>query len=258
MKKFMLDLIVKKNEALNNQYSLLVLTSPDKLPEMLPGQFAEVRVDNSPSTFLRRPISINYVDYEANELWLLVQIVGDGTRKMCELKVGEVVNLLFPLGNSFTLPEDKDAKLLLVGGGVGIAPLLFWGSYLKERGYECNFLLGGRSKDNLLQLCEFEQFGNVFTTTEDGTHGEKGFVTQHSLLQGSNFDYVYTCGPTPMMKVVAAYAAKTEAICEVSLENTMACGFGTCLCCVTDTIKGHVCVCTEGPVFNITKLKWQI
>ena len=258
MKKFMLDLIVKKNEALNNQYSLLVLTSPDKLPEMLPGQFAEVRVDNSPSTFLRRPISINYVDYEANELWLLVHIVGDGTRKMCELKVGEVVNLLFPLGNSFTLPESKDAKLLLVGGGVGIAPLLFWGSYLKERGYECNFLLGGRSKDNLLQLCEFEQFGDVYTTTEDGTHGEKGFVTQHSLLQGSNFDYVYTCGPTPMMKAVAAYAAKTEAICEVSLENTMACGFGTCLCCVTDTIKGHVCVCTEGPVFNITKLKWQI
>lgn len=258
MKKFMLDLIVKKNEALNSQYSLLVLTSSEKLPEMLPGQFAEVRVDNSPSTFLRRPISINYVDYKANELWLLIQIVGEGTRKMCELKVGEVLNLLLPLGNSFTLPEKKDAKLLLVGGGVGIAPLLFWGSYLKERGYECNFLLGGRSESNLLQLCEFEQFGNVYTTTEDGTHGEKGFVTQHSLLKGSNFDYIYTCGPTPMMKAVALYAGSTEAICEVSLENTMACGFGTCLCCVTDTIKGHVCVCTEGPVFNITKLKWQI
>ena len=254
----MLDLIVKKNEALNNQYSLLVLTSPDKLPEMLPGQFAEVRVDNSPSTFLRRPISVNYVDYKANELWLLVQIVGEGTRKMCELKVGEVVNLLFPLGNSFTLPENKDANLLLVGGGVGIAPLLFWGSYLKERGYKCNFLLGGRSKDNLLQLCEFEQFGDVYTTTEDGTHGEKGFVTQHSLLQGSNFDYVYTCGPTPMMKAVAAYAAKNGIFCEVSLENMMGCGFGACLCCVTDTIEGNLCVCTEGPVFNITKLKWQI
>ena len=258
MKKFMLDLIVKKNEPLNSQYSLLVLTSSDKLPEMLPGQFAEVRVDNSPSTFLRRPISINYVDYATNELWLLIQIVGEGTRKMCELKIGEVVNLIFPLGNSFTLPKNKDAELLLVGGGVGIAPMLFWGSYLKERGYKCNFLLGGRSKDNLLQLCEFEKFGKVYTTTEDGTYGEKGFVTQHSLLQGSNFDYIYTCGPTPMMKAVAVYAAKTEAICEVSLENTMACGFGTCLCCVTDTTEGHICVCTQGPVFNITKLKWQI
>ena len=254
----MLDLTVKKNEVLNNQYSLLILIAPDKLPEMLPGQFAEVRVDHSPTTFLRRPISINYIDYETNELWLLIQIVGDGTRKMYELKAGDTLNLVFPLGNGFSLPEKIDAKILLVGGGVGIAPLLFWGLYLKERGYTSNFLLGGRSKDNLLQLCEFERFGNVYTTTEDGSHGECGFVTQHSLLKASNFDYIYTCGPTPMMKAVASYASKTKANCEVSLENTMACGFGVCLCCVTDTIEGHLCVCTEGPVFNITKLKWQI
>ena len=258
MKKFILDLIVKENRALNNQYSLLILTSPDKLPEMLPGQFAEVRVDNSQTTFLRRPISINYVDYERNEVWLLVQIVGEGTRKMCEVKAGEILNLVFPLGNSFTLPEKTDANILLVGGGVGIAPMLFWGSYLKERGYNCNFVIGGRSKENLLQLSEFERFGNVYTTTEDGSHGERGFVTQHSLLKGSNFDYIYTCGPTPMMKAVAAYASQTKANCEVSLENTMACGIGACLCCVTDTTEGHLCVCTEGPVFNITKLKWQI
>jgi dihydroorotate dehydrogenase electron transfer subunit len=256
MKKFMLDLIVKKNEALNSQYSLLILTSSEPLPEMLPGQFVEVRVDNSPTTFLRRPISINYVDYDANELWLLVQIVGEGTRKMCELQSGETVNLLFPLGNSFSLPENKDAELLLVGGGVGIAPLLFWGSYLKSKGYSCNFLLGGRGKDNLLQLCEFERFGNVYTTTEDGSHGERGFVTQHSLLKERKFDAIYSCGPTPMMKAVAAYAAQNGVFCEVSLENTMACGIGACLCCVTDTTEGHLCVCTEGPVFNITKLKW--
>lgn len=258
MKKFILDLIVKENKSLNNQYSLLILTSPEQLPEMLPGQFAEVRVDNSPNTLLRRPISINYVDYETNELWLLIQIVGEGTRKMCELMCGDTLNLVFPLGNSFTLPENKNAKVLLVGGGVGIAPLLFWGSYLKERGYTCNFVLGGRSKVNLLQLCEFERFGNVYTTTEDGSHGEKGFVTQHTLLKASNFDYIYTCGPTPMMQAVAAYAAEIKAFCEVSLENTMACGFGACLCCVTDTTEGHLCVCTEGPIFNITKLKWQI
>ena len=256
MKKFMLDLIVKKNEALNSQYSLLILTSSEPLPEMLPGQFVEVRVDNSQTTFLRRPISINYVDYDTNELWLLVQIVGEGTRKMCELQAGETVNLLFPLGNSFSLPENKDTELLLVGGGVGIAPLLFWGSYLKSKGYSCNFLLGGRAKDNLLQLCEFERFGNVYTTTEDGSHGERGFVTQHSLLSDRKFDAIYSCGPTPMMKAVAAYAAQNGIFCEVSLENTMACGIGACLCCVTDTTEGHLCVCTEGPVFNITKLKW--
>lgn len=256
MKKYMLDLIVRDNKQLNDQYSLLILSSSEKLPEMLPGQFVEVRVDNSPETFLRRPISINFVDYERNELWLLVQIVGEGTRKMCQLKGDEVVNLLLPLGNSFTAPQNCNSKVLLVGGGVGIAPLLFLGSELKKTGIECNFLLGGRSKDNLLQLEDFLALGNVFTTTEDGSHGEKGFVTNHSILKSTVFDFIYTCGPTPMMKAVAQYAINSKTECEVSLENTMACGFGACLCCVTDSTEGHVCVCTEGPVFNISKLKW--
>lgn len=256
MKKFISDLVVKQNIALNNQYNLLILSSSQKLPIMLPGQFVEVRVDNSPNTFLRRPISINFVDYNNNELWLLIQIVGDGTRKMSELKVNDPLNLILPLGNSFSLPQNTKSKVLLVGGGVGIAPLLFFGSYLKTNNFECNFLLGGRSKDNLLQLNEFERYGQVFTTTEDGSHGEKGFVTQHSILKTQHFDAIYTCGPTAMMKAVALFATKNNIFCEVSLENTMACGFGSCLCCVTDTTEGHVCVCTEGPVFNITKLKW--
>ncbi len=254
----MLDLVIKENKQLSNQYSLLILTSAVKLPEILPGQFAEVRVDGSPTTFLRRPISIHYIDYELNELWLLVQVVGDGTKRMAGMKSGESLNMLIPLGNSFSIPQNKDSRLLLVGGGCGVAPLLYLGSYLKRNGFEVNFLSGARSKSDLLQLCEYERFGNVFTTTEDGTHGERGFVTQHSLLTGSNFDYIYTCGPTPMMKAVASYASQIKANCEVSLENTMACGIGACLCCVTDTTEGHVCVCTEGPVFNITKLKWQI
>ena len=101
MKKFMLDLLVKSNTPLNDQYYLLILTDNSPLPEMLPGQFVEVRVDNSPTTFLRRPISINFFDKENNELWLLIQKVGDGTRKLAELKVNDTVNLIFPLGNSF-------------------------------------------------------------------------------------------------------------------------------------------------------------
>ena len=257
MKKFMLDLMVKENKILSDQYNLLILTSIEKLPEILPGQFAEVRVDGSPTTFLRRPISIHYVDYELNELWLLIQVKGDGTKRLAHMIVGESLNLLFPLGNSFNEPVNKGASVLLVGGGCGVAPLLYLGSNLSKKGFKVNFLLGARSKDDLIELCEYERFGNVYTTTEDGTLGERGFVTQHSLLKDSNFDYYYTCGPTPMMKAVARHALQTKAICEVSLENTMACGIGACLCCVTDTTEGHVCVCTEGPVFNITKLKWQ-
>ncbi|MDP4239663.1 MAG: dihydroorotate dehydrogenase electron transfer subunit [Bacteroidota bacterium] len=258
MKKYMLDLILKENKTLSDQYSLLILTSNEKIPDILPGQFAEVRVDGSPTTFLRRPISIHYVDYELNELWLLIQVIGDGTRRLSNMNVGESLNLLMPLGNSFNDPADKNAKVLLIGGGCGVAPLLYLGAHLKNKGFEVNFLLGARTRKDLIELCEYERFGNVFTTTEDGSHGERGFVTQHSLLNSPNFDYIYTCGPTPMMKAVARYAHKTKANCEVSLENTMACGIGACLCCVTDTTEGHVCVCTEGPVFNITKLKWQI
>ena len=252
----MLDLIVKEKIFLNDQYYLLKLTSDQALPAMLPGQFVEVKVDNSPTTFLRRPISINYVDYQLNELWLLIQIVGDGTKKLAELTANDNVNLLVPLGNSFQLPDNKDANILLIGGGVGIAPMLFLSSYLKDKGYKCSILLGGRSEANLLQMNEFKRYGAIYTTTEDGSHGEKGFVTQHSILQTTQFDAIYSCGPTPMMKAIAAYAKKRGIFCEVSLENTMACGFGACLCCVTDTVDGHLCVCTEGPVFNITKLKW--
>ena len=258
MKKFILDLTITHKVQLNEQNVLLKLTNIDQLPEILPGQFAEIRVDGSPTTFLRRPISINFVDYEKNELWLLIQIVGDGTRRMADMEVGQTLNAILPLGNTFTMPAEKNARIVLIGGGVGIAPLLMFGEKLHSMGYYCNFLLGARSKADLLQLDEFERYGKVYTTTEDGSYGEKGYVTHHSLLIGSNFDYIYTCGPTPMMKAVAYYAAANDIFCEVSLENMMGCGIGACLCCVSDTTEGNLCVCTEGPIFNITKLKWQI
>jgi dihydroorotate dehydrogenase electron transfer subunit len=258
MKKFVMDLSVVDNVALNSNFFLLKLTADRKLPEMYPGQFVEVKVEGSPNTFLRRPISINYVCEESNELWLLVQIIGDGTSTLSALSKGDTLNLVLPLGNSFTIPEDSSKSVLLIGGGVGTAPMLFFGKILKEKGFSPNFLLGARSAGDLLQLDEFQKYGNVYTTTEDGTAGEKGYVTQHSILQTLPFDYIYTCGPKPMMMAVAAYAKSKQIACEVSLENTMACGFGVCLCCVENTVNGHVCVCTEGPVFNINELKWQI
>ena len=257
MKKYMLDMKVTANCPLHNNYCLLKLTADQTLPEMLPGQFVQVRVDRSPTTFLRRPISINYVDRETNELWLLVQKIGDGTRTMCESRPGDILNLLLPLGNSFTIPADKEQKPLLIGGGVGTAPMLYLGAVLNEAGITPTFLLGARTEKDLLQLEKFEQFGDLFVTTEDGSFGEKGFVTNHSVLQQVAFDQIYTCGPKPMMMAVANYAHQSGTACEVSLENTMACGIGACLCCVEKTKEEHhVCVCTEGPVFNIEKLSW--
>ncbi|NDV64430.1 dihydroorotate dehydrogenase electron transfer subunit [Bacteroides sp. 224] len=258
MKKFILDLMVKENVKLNDTNVLLKMTSQDNLPNMLPGQFAELRIDGSPTTFLRRPISINFVDKKLNEVWFLVQLVGDGTKRLAELRSGDLLNVMLPLGNTFTTPQKTSDKLLLVGGGVGTAPMLFLGEQLSKQGFKPVFLLGARSKKDLLQLDLFAAYGDVYTTTEDGSYGEQGYVTQHSILEQIKFDQIYTCGPKPMMVAVAKYAKANNINCEVSLENTMACGIGACLCCVENTQEGHLCVCTEGPVFNINKLLWQI
>lgn len=258
MKKFILDLTVNNVEALSDKHVLIKLTDDNPLPEMLPGQFVEVRVDNSPSTFLRRPISINNVDYDRNELWLLVAAVGDGTRQLQKLQKGDRLNCMLPLGNSFTMPTDSTQKVLLVGGGVGVAPLLYFGKRIKAMGGEPTFLLGARSAKDVLERELFEQVGRVLITTEDGSEGEKGFVTNHSVLAQEHFDRISTCGPKPMMMAVARYAFKNDIECEVSLENKMACGVGACLCCVEKTVEGNKCVCKEGPVMNIKKLTWQI
>ncbi len=258
MKKFVKDLRVAAVEFPRDGYVLLKLQPQQGLlPEIAPGQFVEVLVTDSPDTFLRRPISVNFVDYEANQLWLLVHVVGGGTRSMAQCRVGDTLNCVFPLGNGFTMPERDGRKLLLVGGGVGTAPMLYFGKLLCEAGCEPVFLLGGRTRSDLMQLDLFERYGRVFVTTEDGSMGEKGFVTNHSILHKETFDGVATCGPKPMMVAVARWAAGAGVSCEASLENLMACGLGACLCCVEKNAEGHnVCVCKEGPVFNTQQLSW--
>lgn len=254
--KYLKDLLVKSVTFLRDDYVLISLAdSEGNMPECLPGQFVEIAVEGSPTTFLRRPISINWCDVKENRLDLLIHIVGDGTRALSKLKAGDTLNCLFPLGNGFTVPVQP-AKLLLVGGGVGTAPMLNYGKVLKEAGHEPVFLLGGRSAKDILQLERFEAIGRVYVTTEDATLGEKGFVTNHSVLQHETFDGIAACGPKPMMKAVAGFARSHGISCEVSLENMMACGLGACLCCVEKTVRGNVCVCKEGPVFNINDLTW--
>ena len=258
-KKIIADWIVEENVRLNPNYFLLrvCLDQAIPIPEMHPGQFVQVLVKDSATTFLRRPISIHSVDPMKNEIGLLIQIAGDGTRHLSQLKAGDSLNIIAPLGNHFTCP-DKEDKVLLIGGGVGIAPLLFFGNRLQEKGMEVDFLLGARSFNDLLRLQEFDKCGKIYTTTEDGSHGEKGFVIHHTCLQSNEYTKIYTCGPKPMMFAVAKYAKEKNCFCEVSLENTMACGIGACLCCVEKTTTGNTCVCTEGPVFNINQLTWPI
>ena len=234
---------------------LLQLHAECALPDMAPGQFVQVRVDGSPSTYLRRPISIHDVDFQNHEITLLVQQIGEGTRHLASDETGDIINMVLPLGNGFSMPE-KGEKCLLVGGGIGIAPLFYFAKVMNEKGIRPTLLLGGKSESDLLRLTDYQKLGETFVTTEDGSLGEKGFVTMHSVWQKQSFDKIYVCGPKPMMKAVAKPAAEKNFWCEVSLENLMACGLGACLCCVEDTVDGNMCVCKEGPVFNTRRLKW--
>ena len=235
---------------------LLKLTPGDSpLPDIRPGQFVEVRVSTSPQTFLRRPISINYVDRTRNELWLLVHCIGPGTRALAKAQPGDRIDCLYPLGKGFRPVAGVPPRALLIGGGVGTAPLLHFGRELHAAGRPATFILGGKTAADLLQLDLFRQAGTTHCTTEAGSLGTRGFVTAHPAL-AQPWDYIATCGPKPMMQAVARIARERGIPCEASLENLMACGLGACLCCVEPTGRGNLCVCKEGPVFDTSELNW--
>jgi len=257
IRKSVQDLTVVSNFSLNKRHFLLELLAPEKLPLILPGQFVQVRVENSPYTFLRRPFSIHQVNHSRNTIRLLIQVKGGGTHQLRLLSEGDSLNVIYPLGNSFSLPSVKD--VLLVGGGCGAAPLLLMAQFLNQNKIRPTILVGFQTKEEVSEIEEYAKYGEVLVSTDDGTEGEKGLVADHSLFHKETlpFGKIYCCGPDPMMKAVARIAKKHTIDCEVSLENTMACGFGVCLCCITHTDQGNERVCVEGPVFNTKRLKWQ-
>lgn len=256
MKKEIIDLKVTHHERVGAGCVLLCARTEGRtLPTVAPGQFAQLRIDGASNVLLRRPISIHDVDYATNEISFLVQVVGAGTQWLATLQEGDVLNAVLPLGHGFTTDFAPGSHVLLIGGGVGVAPLLYLGKILKEKGVCPTFLLGARTASLFARLDAFRQAGEVLLTTEDGSLGERGFVTQHSVLMGGekrveHFAMIQTCGPRPMMMAVVRYAREHTIPCEISLENRMACGVGACLCCVEHTTEGHKCVCTEGPVLD--------
>ncbi|HPT00954.1 MAG TPA: dihydroorotate dehydrogenase electron transfer subunit [Bacteroidales bacterium] len=249
MTKYIHDFRIIQNRQVNPGCHVLELLCPVKLPEIQPGQFAQLLVEKSSATYLRRPISIYDADPEKNTLSLMIKVVGEGTASLVKLGEGDSLNLVYPLGNSFSVPEGK--KVLLVGGGVGIAPMLLLAKRLKAEGKEITILIGGRSFQDILEAERYEAYGSVGITTDDGSLGFKGLVTEHpAFAAAGEYAMIYACGPDPMMKAVARIAHKMGAPCEVSLENLMACGIGACLCCVAETTTGNRTTCVDGPVFN--------
>jgi hypothetical protein len=250
-----LKLRVNHSELVGSGLTLLKLALPADVPEILPGQFVNILAPKCADVLLRRPISV--CDVREGQLWILVKDLGRGSRAIGECRPGDELEVLLPLGHGFSTEVPENARLLLVGGGVGIAPLLYLGRKLREIGRKPEYILGGRTAADVPMLYEFGRFGKVHVCTEDGSVGTKGFVTDHPLFAGK-YDMIYCCGPKPMMLAVAKSAKAREIDCEVSLENKMACGLGACLCCVEETTEGNLCTCTHGPVFNINQLTWPI
>lgn len=255
MKRFIHDFIIIGRQLAGGNHLILELQCPQLLPEIMPGQFAEILVPNTADVFLRRPFSIHDVDVSKNTISLFIKVVGKGTQALTQLSEGDVLNLVYPLGTRFKQPEHD--KILLIGGGCGVAPLLFLAHSLSDHGYHPDILIGSRSADEIHETEKYQKYGTLHLITEDGSLGEKGLVTHHSVFNQPVFDYktVFACGPEGMLRAVNKALRNTSAEVYVSLENTMACGIGACLSCVVKTTTGNRCVCTDGPVFNTKELE---
>jgi dihydroorotate dehydrogenase electron transfer subunit len=246
--KLVVEAQIVRNSEIGNQVKELVLYAPEIAAMAKPGQFLHVRVAKSYHPLLRRPLSISGADREAGTVSTIYRIVGQGTAYLATLDTKDSVDCMGPLGNGFTIQGQRP---LLVGGGMGLAPLVYLAGALCPRPSEV--LMGGRTKEEMFWLSMFHNMcNNIHVTTDDGTLGSTGVTLDilPELLKKSTFDMIYTCGPRVMMEGVARLAEEHNIPCQVSLEDFMACGIGGCLSCTCATNDGtRKKVCTDGPVF---------
>jgi dihydroorotate dehydrogenase electron transfer subunit len=240
----------------------LTLDAPEIARSAKPGQFVMIRTGVGNDPLLRRPFSIHQTS-EAGTLQIYFKVVGRGTDILGHVKEGEILSVFGPLGHGFNLKKDSPA--VLIGGGLGIAPMLFLAKELCRLRSESDqniVILGGREKIEVAPLLEdFKQCGfQVLTATDDGSLGHHGYVTELlSSIELSSECIVYACGPEPMMAGVSKFCSLKDVSCQVSVESVMACGMGACLGCSKPKKNGgYTHVCLNGPVYNAEDLVWNI
>lgn len=224
--------------------------------EAKPGQFVSVYTKDA-SRLLPRPISLCEIDREKDALRIVYRIAGDGTREFSRLRAGDTIDILGPLGNGFPLEEAKGKRVMLMGGGIGIPPMLETAKAIQRE----KIIVSGY-RDELFLTEELNAAGQLYLATEDGSAGTKGNVLDAVKANRLEADLIFACGPTPMLRAIKAYALDKGIPCWVSMEEKMACGIGACLACVCKSteVDGHSQVhnkriCKDGPVFLSTEVE---
>lgn len=244
--------IIRLNENIAKDIYKMVLEGDTSVIKA-PGQFVNIKLQGN---YLRRPISI--ADWDSHSFTLLYKVVGKGTSQMAGMQKGESLNIIAGLGNGFTVNDCKNA--LLVGGGIGLAPLYGLTKYLKQdKNRNVTVVAGAATKDDIFYIDEFKALGaKVLIATDNGSAGTKGFVTDAINAADVDFDYFFTCGPTPMTKAVINLVKEKNPEMEgqLSLEERMGCGFGACVGCSIQTKNGVRRVCKDGPVFTNKELEY--
>jgi len=252
------------NKRLSPLYFKIGLKWSGSFHDAKPGQFVMLRIDDRIAPLLRRPFSIYKIIEGKNALEILYRVVGECTGMLSEMREGESVDILGPLGNGFSLPK-KSGKVFIVAGGIGVAPLVFLSSHLVgEKGFAASNIkvfLGARSKDDLLCRDDFLSLGlEVAVTTDDGSDGETCLITSpvEAALKKTRPDIIYACGPSGMMKCLADMAEDYGVACQISMETLMACGFGACLGCAVESKdeSKYLHVCKDGPVFDSRDIRF--
>lgn len=260
---FMKDIRAKiiSNKKVSHVYYNMSLDAPYIARLAKPGQFTQIKCNDSFEPLLRRPFSIHRVN---RNIEILYETVGKGTEILSNKKEGDKIDVLGPLGNGFTLPRatNGEPRAIIIAGGIGAAPLVYLAEELTKKKIKTIVLIGAKTKNLILCEKDFKKATpEVYVSTDDGTYGSQGFVSKlfHKILKTTESKFetiVYVCGPYEMLKCIANICQERKFECQVSLEEKMACGIGVCLGCAIKTKSGTKLACKDGPVFNAEELIW--
>jgi dihydroorotate dehydrogenase electron transfer subunit len=249
---------VISNEKLSPQYWRMAFDAPDIVREVKPGQFVHIRTDDQGlQPFFRRPFSV----YRAQKyVEIFYDAIGPGTKLLSLKKKGDMLDVLGPLGTPFIMPPEGMKQVVMIAGGIGVAPMLILSDILKMKKYDLVLFFGGRDRGHVYPMQEFKDNGvKVHIATDDGSVGIKGRVSVFfdKIQKNSGQTFIYTCGPNPMMKAVQTFAAEHRLPGQAACEEIMACALGACLGCSIETKHGFKTVCYDGPAFNLDEVKFH-